>query len=77
MDFDSYLRQCGRVLPIVMGAEQQFQAIGEQDPDVSLGAAPVTAVQSGKRPAENQASVRLPAFLLPGLEGYSGRRDVT
>ena len=44
VDFDGYLRQRGRILPVVMRAEQKFQEIGEQDPDVSPGAAAVTAV---------------------------------
>jgi len=45
VDFDGYLRQGGRVLPVVMRAEQQFQGIGQQDPDVSPGAAAVTAIR--------------------------------
>jgi len=43
LDFDGYIRQGGRVLPVVVRAEQQFQAAGQQDPDVSLSAAAVTA----------------------------------
>jgi hypothetical protein len=50
LDFGGYLRQCGRVLPVVVRAEQQFQAAGEQDPNVSLSAAPVTAVHGSKPP---------------------------
>jgi hypothetical protein len=35
------------VLPVMMRAEQQLQAIGQQGPDVSLRAAAVTAVHGG------------------------------
>src|SRR5262249_50466780 len=66
LDFDGYLRQGGRVLPIVMRAEQQFQAIGEQNPDISPGAAAVTAVDRGKRIAEERGSA-CPFALLAGL----------
>ena len=60
-DFYGDHRQGGSVLPSVVRAEQQFQATGQQDPDVSPGAAAVTAVHSGKRPGEG--SVR--RFALP------------
>jgi hypothetical protein len=63
VDVDGDLRQGGRVLPVVMRAEQQLQAVGEQGPDVSLGAAAVTAVHGGKRPGK--APVRRLALLLP------------
>ena len=46
-----------------MRAEQQLQAVGEQGPDVRLGAAAVTAVHSGKRPGK--APVRRLALLRP------------
>jgi hypothetical protein len=47
----------------VMRAEQQLQAVGEQGPDVSLGAAAVTAVHGGKRPGK--APFRRLALLRP------------
>ena len=63
VDVDGDLRQGGRVLPVVMRAEQQLQAVGEQYPDVSLGAAAVTAIHGGKR--RGQAAVGRLALLLP------------
>src|SRR5690349_1998243 len=63
VDAHGDLRQGGRVLPVVMRAEQQLQAVGEQGPDVSLGAAAVTAVHAGKRPGT--APVRRLALLRP------------
>src|ERR1700722_9944448 len=63
VDAHGDLRQGGRVLAVVMRAEQQLQAVGEQCPDVSLGAAAVTAVHGGKR--RGQAPVRRLALLLP------------
>src|ERR1700733_11420246 len=63
VDAHGDLRQGGRVLPVVMGAEQQLQAVGEQDLDVSLGAAAVTAVHGGQRPGK--APVRRLALLRP------------
>src|SRR5580700_4845600 len=59
-DCDGNLRQGGRVLPVMMRAEQQFQAAGQQDPDVSPGAAALAAVRGGKRPGERP--VRLMAL---------------
>jgi hypothetical protein len=64
VDFDGYLRQRGRILPVVMCTEQQFQESGEQDPDVSPGAAAVTAVCGGQRGGEGLGSVRFLALLL-------------
>ena len=65
VDAHGDLRQGGRVLPVVMRAEQQLQAVGEQGPDVSLGAAAVTAVHGGKRPGQGpRPPSRSPA---PGL----------
>ena len=58
LDFDGYIRQGGRVLPVVVRAEQQFQAAGQQDPDVGLSAAAVTAVLSGEPPAVGSSSRR-------------------
>ena len=63
VDAHGDLRQGGRVLPVVMRAERQLQAVGEQGPDVSPGAAAVAAVQGGKRPGK--APVRRLALLLP------------
>src|ERR1700733_4962338 len=63
VDVHGDLRQGGRVLPVVMRAEQQLQAVGEQGPDVSLGTAAVTAVHGGKRPGKG--AVRHLAPLLP------------
>ncbi len=63
VDAHGDLRQSGRVLPVVMRAEQQLQAVWEQGPDVSLGAAAVTAVPGGKRPGKGP--VRRLAPLLP------------
>jgi len=62
VDAHSDLRQGGRVLPVMMRAEQQLQAVGEQGPDVSLGAATVTAVHGGK---PGNAPARHLAPLLP------------
>src|SRR6185369_16869748 len=62
-DVNGDLRQGGRVLPAVMRAEQQLQAVGEQSPDVSLGAAAVTAIHGGNRPGK--VPVRHLALLLP------------
>ena len=63
VDAHGDLRQGGRVLPVVMRAEQQLKAVGEQHPDVSLSAAAVTAVHGGKR--RGQAPVGRLALLLP------------
>ena len=56
VDVDGDLRQGGRILPVVMRAEQQLQAAGEQGPYVSLGTAAVTAVHGGKRPGKAPVS---------------------
>jgi hypothetical protein len=63
VDVHGDLRQGGRVLPVVVRAEQQLQTVWEQGPDVSLGAAAVTAVPGGKRPGKGP--VRRLALLLP------------
>jgi len=79
VDFDGYLRQRGRILPVVMRAEQQFQEIGEQDADVSPGTAAVTVVCGGQRPGENLGSVRylaLPLALRASGPEFASAHDV-
>jgi hypothetical protein len=63
VDVHGDLRQGRGVLPVVMRAEHELQTVGEQDPDVSLGTAAITAVHGGKRPGP--APVRRLAPLLP------------
>jgi hypothetical protein len=60
VDLDGDLHQLGRILPVVVRAEHQFQEIGEQDPDISPGTAAVTAVCDG----QDLGSIRFIAFLL-------------
>jgi len=52
LDFGGHLGQRGRMLPVVMRAEQQVPATVEQDPDVSLRATAVAAVRGTHRPGE-------------------------
>jgi hypothetical protein len=46
LDVGALVSQHGHVLPPVVGAEQQLPTYGQGRADVSLGAAPVTAVSS-------------------------------
>jgi hypothetical protein len=57
MDLGSDLDQHGRVLPVVMRAEQQVLVAVEQHPDVSLSAAAIAAVQGVYRSIEERGSV--------------------
>jgi len=72
VDFDGYIRQGGRVLPVVVPAEQQFQAAGQQDPDVSLSAAPVAAVHGGEPPDASSSSGRRRVLALRTAVPVSG-----
>jgi hypothetical protein len=60
------LGQRGRVLPVVMRAEQQVLAAAEKDADMSLGATAIAAVHGIHRRSERSAGRRFlalgPAF---------------
>src|SRR6266851_6863076 len=51
LDLDGDLRQGARVLPVVVRAEEQLQAAGQQHPYVSLSAATVATVHGGQIPS--------------------------
>jgi acyl-CoA synthetase (AMP-forming)/AMP-acid ligase II len=59
-------RQRGCVLPIVVRAEEQFPAAGQQDPDISLGAAPVAPVPGVEEPPPGRHRP-CPAVLRPAI----------
>src|SRR6187399_13681 len=50
LDLDGDLGQGARMLPVVVGTEQQFQTAGQQHPDIGLSTAAVTAVHGGQCP---------------------------
>ena len=71
LDFHGNLCQRGCVLSIVMRAEQQFQAAGEQNPDISLSTAAITAIHGCEAGEELRSRRRQFLIVLP-LSSASG-----
>jgi len=68
LDCDGNLGQGGRVLPVVMCAEQQVLAAAEKDANVGLNTAAVAAVRSVHRPGHDESSPEC-CFLAPWALG--------
>jgi len=68
LDCDGNLGQGGRVLPVVMCAEQQGLAAAEKDANIGLSAAAVAAVRTVHRRGRGEGSPGY-SFLAPWVLG--------